>query len=104
LNNKRDEIRSFLGALARGTRLAQRDPAVAAGFLSRANRELDPKLQLEGTKRTPFDQPAGKPFGYQDPAQWKRFADFMKTSGILKREPKVDEAFTNDLLPGQGLD
>ncbi len=104
LNDKRDEIRSFLGALARGTRLAQRDPAVAAGFLSRANRELDPKLQLEGTKRTPFDQPAGRPFGYQDPAQWKRFAEFMKTSGILKRDPQVDEAFTNDLLPGQGLE
>ena len=104
LNEKRDEIRSFLGALARGTRLAQRDPAVAAGYLARANRELDPKLLLEGTKRTPFEQPAGKPFGYQDPAQWKRFAEFMRSSGILKKDPQADQAFTNDLLPGQGLE
>ena len=104
LNEKRDEIRSFLGALARGTRLAQRDPAVAAGYLARANRELDPKLLLEGTKRTPFDQPAGKPFGYQDPAQWNRFAEFMRSSGILKKDPQADQAFTNDLLPGQGLE
>jgi putative hydroxymethylpyrimidine transport system substrate-binding protein len=103
LSEKRDEIRSFLGALARGTRLAQRDPGVAAGYLARANRELDPKLLLEGTKRTPFQPPAGKPFGYQDPAQWKRFAEFMKTSGILKNDPKPGEAFTNELLPGQGL-
>ena len=103
LNEKRDEIRSFLGALSRGTRLAVRDPGVAAGFLARANRELDPKLLLEGTKRTPFEQPAGKPFGYQDPEKWKRFAEFMRTSGIVKKDPEVDKAFTNDLLPGQGL-
>jgi putative hydroxymethylpyrimidine transport system substrate-binding protein len=103
LNEKRDLIRSFLGALARGTRLAQRDPGVAAGYLARANRALDPKLLLEGTKRTPFEQPAGKPFGYQDPTQWKNFAEFMERSGVLKGNVDVDKAFTNDLLPGQGL-
>ena len=102
LDEKRDEIRSFIGALARGTRIAQREPEVAAGFLTRANRELDPKLQVEGTKKTPFAQPAGRPFGYQDPEQWRRFADFMRTSGILKGDPQVDKAFTNDLLPGGG--
>jgi putative hydroxymethylpyrimidine transport system substrate-binding protein len=104
LNEKRDEIRSFVGALSRGTRLAVRDPEVAAGFLARANRELDPKLLLEGTRKTPFDEPGGQPFGYQDPAAWKRFAEFMKTSGVLKGEPDAEAAFTNDLLPGQGLE
>ena len=99
LREKQDEIRSFIGALARGTRLAQREPEVAAGFLTRANRELDPKLQLEGTKKTPFTT-SGRPFGYQDPAAWKRFADFMRTSGIVKEDVDVDAAFTNDLLPG----
>ena len=103
LKEKRDQIRSFLGALARGTSLAERDPATAAGFLARANRELDPKLLLEGTKATPFKQPAGKPFGYQDPQQWDAFAQFMKRAGILKNEPDAKAAFTNDLLPGQGL-
>jgi putative hydroxymethylpyrimidine transport system substrate-binding protein len=104
LRSKRDEIRSFLGALSRGTELAVRDPATAAGFLARANRELDPKLLGEGTARTPFDKPGGRPFGFQDPAQWDRFAQFMRTGGILKREPDARAAFTNDLLPGGGLD
>ena len=104
LNEKRDEIRSFLGALSRGTRLAQREPSVAAGFLARANRELDPKLLEEGTKRTPFAEPGRQPFGYQDPAAWKRFAEFMKTSRILKGDVDAEEAFTNELLPGQGLE
>ena len=104
LDEKRDEIRSFIGALSRGTRLAQREPEVAAGFLSRANRELDPKLQLEGTKKTPFSPPPGKPFGYQDPEAWKRFAEFMRTAGIVKEEVDAEQAFTNDLLPGGGVE
>jgi putative hydroxymethylpyrimidine transport system substrate-binding protein len=103
LARKRDEIRSFLGALARGTELAVRDPATAADFLARANRELDPKLLREGTAQTPFDKPGGRPFGYQDPAQWDRFATFMRDAGILKKEPDAGSAFTNDLLPGGGL-
>jgi putative hydroxymethylpyrimidine transport system substrate-binding protein len=104
LANKRDEIRSFLGALARGTELAVRDPDTAAGFLIKANRELDAKLMREGTAATPFDKPGGQPFGYQDPAQWDRFARFMRDAGILKNEPDTKAAFTNDLLPGKGLD
>jgi putative hydroxymethylpyrimidine transport system substrate-binding protein len=100
LEEKRDEIRSFVGALARGTRLAQREPEVAAGFLSRANRELDPELQLEGTKRTPFTQPAGRPFGYHNPEAWRRFAEFMRSSGAIDGDPRAAEAYTNDLLPG----
>ena len=100
LARKRDQIRSFLGALARGTQLAERDPSVAAGFLARANRELDPKLLAEGTRRTPFAPAGGRQFGYQDPAQWKAFAQFMKRAGILKNDPDAGAAFTNDLLPG----
>ena len=104
LERKRGEIQSFLAALSRGTKLAQDDPATAAGFLARANRELDPKLLREGTEKTPFEQPEGKPFGYQDPAAWDRFAEFMHSARILKNEPDAGAAFTNDLLPGAGLD
>lgn len=100
LREKRDQIRSFLGALSRGTELAQRDPGTAAGFLARANRELDPKLLLEGTKATPFEGKRGQPFGYQDPEEWKAFAEFMRGAGVLKNQPDVDKALTNDLLPG----
>ena len=104
LRDKRDEIRSFVGALSRGTRLAQRDPALAAAALVKANPGLDKRLALEGTKRTPFAEPGRQPFGYQDPEQWMRFAEFMKTSRIIKGDVNVEEAFTNELLPGQGLE
>jgi putative hydroxymethylpyrimidine transport system substrate-binding protein len=104
LERKRGEIQSFIAALARGTDLAQRDPATAAGFLARANRELDPRLLREGTEATPFDQPGGRPFGYHDPEAWGRFAEFMRDAGVLKSDPDAEAAFTNDLLPGQGLE
>jgi putative hydroxymethylpyrimidine transport system substrate-binding protein len=104
LEKKRGEIQSFLAALSRGTKLAEDDPATAAGFLARANRELDPRLLREGTEKTPFSQADGQPFGYQDPAEWRRFAEFLRGAGVLKNDADVDAAFTNDLLPGQSLE
>jgi putative hydroxymethylpyrimidine transport system substrate-binding protein len=103
LARKRDQLRSFVGALARGTEIAVREPDAAAGYLIRANRELDPKLMRAGTAATPFDKPGGRPFGYQDPAEWDRFAQFMHDAGVLKNPPKARAAFTNELLPGNGL-
>jgi putative hydroxymethylpyrimidine transport system substrate-binding protein len=101
LKQKGDEIRSFIGALARGTRIAERDPKTAAQYLIDAEPRLkrESKLVEAGVAKTPFAQPAGKPFGYQDPAQWKAFAQFMRDSGILKGQPDSAKAFTNDLLP-----
>ena len=101
LKEKGDEIRSFIGALARGTDVAVRNPDAAAGYLIDAEPRLkrEEKLVKEGVAKTPFEQPAGKPFGYQDPAEWKAFAQFMKDSGILRGQPDTTKAFTNDLLP-----
>jgi putative hydroxymethylpyrimidine transport system substrate-binding protein len=102
LAKKRDEIRSFIGALGRGTSVAERNPDAAAGYLIDAEPRLkrEAKLVEAGVAKTPFEQPAGKPFGYQDPAQWKAFAQFMRESGILRGVPDVSKALTNDLLPG----
>jgi putative hydroxymethylpyrimidine transport system substrate-binding protein len=100
-----DAIRGFLGAVARGTADLRRNPA-AVGALLKAAPDLDPKLQraavAESLKDRIFDPPAGKPFGYQDPAQWRAFAAFMKQGGLLRGAGGAAGAFTNSLLPGQG--
>jgi putative hydroxymethylpyrimidine transport system substrate-binding protein len=96
-----DAIRSFLGAVARGTHDLQKRPVAA---LLKANPDLDRKLQQEAVKETLplFQPPPGKPFGYQAPGKWRAFADFMRRSGLI-RSPRADSgAFTNALLPGQG--
>jgi putative hydroxymethylpyrimidine transport system substrate-binding protein len=100
-----DAIRSFLGAVARGTNDLQRNPG-AVGALLKAAPDLDPKLQraavAESLKNNVFRPPASKPFGYQDPAQWKAFAAFMKRAGLLRGAGGATGAFSNSLLPGQG--
>ncbi len=104
---ERDEqgIRAFIGALARGTRDLQRDPDRAIEGLLRANRDLDERLQRASVRATlPLFLPQkGKPFGYQDPREWNRFAAWMRENRIVRRIPDAGGAFTNDLLPGAGL-
>jgi putative hydroxymethylpyrimidine transport system substrate-binding protein len=96
-----DAIRGFLGAMARGTHDLRRQPVAA---LLKANPDLDAKLQREAVKVTLplFQPPAGKPFGYQEPARWRSFATFMRKAGLLRSGRGANGAFTNALLPGQG--
>jgi putative hydroxymethylpyrimidine transport system substrate-binding protein len=103
-DQEKKSIQRFIGALSRGLRLLKRDPSGAIQGLLKANPDLDPKLQRESLKVTlpAFEPPAGKPFGWQDPAQWGAFASWMNQNGILKRGTAAG-AFTNSLLPGEGL-
>jgi putative hydroxymethylpyrimidine transport system substrate-binding protein len=97
-------IRRFVAALALGTRDLRRDPGSAIQGLLKANRDLDPRLQRASVAATLllFSPPAGRPYGYQDPGQWSAFGRWMRAHGLLKRPPGPG-AFTNRLLPGEGL-
>jgi putative hydroxymethylpyrimidine transport system substrate-binding protein len=96
-------IRSFLNALRRGERALQRDPATGVAALVKANRDLDPKLQAASVRATLpyFAPPAGKPYGWQDPAKWRRFAAWMQDNGLIKSGGVG--ASTNQFLPGAGV-
>jgi len=100
-----DKLRAFIGALSRGTRDLRRDPERAIDGLLEANPDLDPKLQRAVVEVTLplFLPPRGKPFGWQDPAQWDEFAAWMKDNHLLERPPDAAGAFDNELLPGSGL-
>ena len=99
-----DAIRSFLGAVARGTRDLRGHPGDVGPLLA-ANPDLDAKLQRASVKilldQHLFDPPKGRPFGYQDPAAWNAFAAFMHGAGLI-RASNASGAFTNARLPGQG--
>jgi putative hydroxymethylpyrimidine transport system substrate-binding protein len=105
--NAKDEtgaIRSFLGAVARGTRDLRRRPGDVRALLD-ANPDLDPKLQRASVKvlleQHLFDPPKGRPFGWQEPHEWDAFAAFMRQAGLIVA-PNATGAFTNELLPGLG--
>jgi putative hydroxymethylpyrimidine transport system substrate-binding protein len=105
LDRDAEKIRAFIGALSRGTRDLREDPDRAIEGLLEANPDLDPELQRAAVKVTLplFFPPGGKPFGWQDPAQWNAFAAWMRESRLLERPPDARGAHDNELLPGSGL-
>lgn len=98
------KIRAFLGAVGRGTRELRADPSKGIEGLLKANKDLDPKLQRAVVRVTLplFFPPPGKPYGYQDPGEWKRFAAWMRDNELLDEPPDAARAFSNELLPGGG--
>jgi putative hydroxymethylpyrimidine transport system substrate-binding protein len=85
LARKRDTVRRFLAALAEGTRGLARDPNVGVTALLHANRDLDPRLQRASVAATLryLLPPPGRPYGYMDPAAWRRFTAFLHSAGQL---------------------
>jgi putative hydroxymethylpyrimidine transport system substrate-binding protein len=100
----RDTVRRLLRALERGTRDLERDPEGGVDALLEANRDLDPRLQREAVRVTLplFLPPRGKPFGYQDPREWREFTRFMRENDLIAPTQSERGAFTNELLPGRG--
>jgi putative hydroxymethylpyrimidine transport system substrate-binding protein len=99
------KLRAFIGALSRGTRDLREDPENAIDGLLDANPDLDAELQRAAVDVTLplFAPPRGKPFGWQDPAQWDAFAAWMQDNRLLERPPDARASYTNELLPGSGL-
>ena len=98
-------IRAFIAALARGTRDLEADPEEGINALLEANRDLDEKLQRAALKVTLplFLPPEEKPYGWQEPKEWGAFTAWMRENKLLETVPDARAAFTNELLPGEGL-
>jgi putative hydroxymethylpyrimidine transport system substrate-binding protein len=100
-------IRRFMQAAARGHRALQRDPAAGVDALMKASSGLDRGLQTAVVKATlPVFFPADeeRTFGWQDPAAWDAYGQWMHENGLLKQPPNAGRALTNEFLPGEGLD
>ena len=102
LDSNEQNIRLFLDALERGTQAAVADPAGATKDILDAGKGLDPKTtEAEVRKTLPLlAQKGAKHFGYMDPSQWKKFAQFFADNGVIKALAPTDDVLTNDLLPG----
>ena len=103
--NKTDQVRRFVQALARGYESVRRNPQAGVAALIRANPTLDPKLQLASVRATLpvfFPAGAGKPWGWQDPALWNAYGQWMLNHHLIANPNAVADASTNELLAGQG--
>jgi putative hydroxymethylpyrimidine transport system substrate-binding protein len=101
------KVRRFMQATARGHAALRDDPQVGIDALLGADKGLDRGLQEAAVKATlpvffPADQ--DRPFGYEDPAEWQRYADWMLDQGLIKRPQIAERVVTNEFLAGEGLD
>jgi putative hydroxymethylpyrimidine transport system substrate-binding protein len=105
VQDNRDDLRLFIGAVAKGAQQARRDPRGAAQSLLDANKDLKARQTRQSVRATlPALFPAGdQPWGYMDPRQWRIYGAWMFAHDLLKGRPRSDEALTNELLPGEGL-
>jgi putative hydroxymethylpyrimidine transport system substrate-binding protein len=99
-------VRRFIQATTRGHQLLRGNPAAGVDPLLKANPDLDRRLQTAAVKATlPVFFPGGeRPFGWQDPAQWRTYGQWMSDNKLLKRPQNGARALTNEFLPGEGLD
>ena len=101
------KVRRFLQATARGHRLVERRPEVGVDALLQADKGLDRGLVAASVKATLpvfFPKDDSRPFGWQDPAAWNAYEQWMRENKLLK-QPQSDRApLTNEFLPGEGLD
>jgi putative hydroxymethylpyrimidine transport system substrate-binding protein len=104
--NHPDVVRRFVQALARGYESSRRNPPAAVANLVHASPGLDPKLQLASVRATLpafFPSNPSDPWGWQDPAQWNAYGQWMLTNHLISVPNAVLDASTNELLAGQGL-
>jgi putative hydroxymethylpyrimidine transport system substrate-binding protein len=102
-----NRVRRFLQATARGYTRLRTDPAQGVDGLLEADKGLDADLQLasiQATKDVFFPADSAKPWGWQDRADWDRYAAWMKQNGLLKGEPNGGAALTTEFLAGQSRD
>jgi putative hydroxymethylpyrimidine transport system substrate-binding protein len=50
-----------------------------------------------------FPRQAGKPWGWQDAAQWNAYGRWMLAHHLISNPNAVLDASTNELLAGQGI-
>jgi putative hydroxymethylpyrimidine transport system substrate-binding protein len=102
-----DLVRRLVQALGRGYGSVRANPTGAVNNLLKASPSLDRKLQLASVQATlssffPSGADAGKPWGWEDPAQWAAYGQWMLSNRLVSRSLAFDGASTNEVLAGQG--
>jgi putative hydroxymethylpyrimidine transport system substrate-binding protein len=99
-------LRRFMRALARGHQRLRANVDAGVDALVKANPDLKRSLQraqVEATLPVFFPSDPRRPFGFQDPAQWQRYATWMSDNGLIPSSDTAQRAFTNEFLPGEGI-
>jgi putative hydroxymethylpyrimidine transport system substrate-binding protein len=99
-------FRRFLQALARAHESLRENPTAGVHALLEANPDLERGLQtavVEATLPVFFPKNTDRPWGWQEPAEWRDYSAWMLDNDLLT-QPASPGALTNDLLPGEGFE
>ncbi|AGY77178.1 ABC transporter substrate-binding protein [Clostridium autoethanogenum] len=95
-----DKVRKFLKATAKGYEYAIKNPDESAKILVKHAPEIDKKLAVESQKYMAKQYIADAPrWGVMKSDVWSRYAKFLQSKGLIKKELKTSDAFTNEFLP-----
>jgi len=102
IKTKPDLVKRFMKATSEGYSFAIANPVSAAKILLKHAPELKPELVVASQKYLRAQYQAERPWlGLQKREVWQRLDDWMVKQGLLKTGIKIDDAFTNEFLPGQ---
>lgn len=100
INKNPETVKAFVKAAAKGYQYAIDNPDKAADILLAAAPDLDAELVKKSQEwLSPRYQDDAKRWGEQKLEVWENYADWMYENGLLEKQLKAEEAFTNDFLP-----
>ncbi|OZT76915.1 ABC transporter substrate-binding protein [Salinicoccus roseus] len=101
IENDAETVEAFTEATAKGYQLAMDDPETAAQHLLDAEPDLDEELVMASQEwLTDVYQGDAPYWGHQERDVWENYMNWMYESGLIESELDVDQAFTNEYLPG----
>ncbi|HHV27912.1 MAG TPA: ABC transporter substrate-binding protein [Tissierellia bacterium] len=100
INENPDKVKDFLKATEKGYKYSIDNPEESAKILLKYAPELDENLAIESQKFLAKEYISDAPkWGVMKSEVWKNYAKFLKDNGLIEKELKVEDAFTNDFLP-----
>ncbi|WP_411843806.1 ABC transporter substrate-binding protein [Salinicoccus sp. HZC-1] len=101
IENDPELVEAFTRATAEGYQLAMDNPEQAAQHLIDAEPDLDEELVMASQDWLADVYQSDAPYwGYQDREVWQNYMAWMYENGLIESELDVDQAFTNEFLPG----
>lgn len=95
-----EKARKFLKATEKGYQDAIKNPEESAKILLKYAPEINEKLAIDSQKylADKYIDDAPK-WGVMKAEVWNNYTKFLKDNGVIKKELKAEDAFTNEFLP-----
>ncbi|WP_258535533.1 ABC transporter substrate-binding protein [Bacillus sp. 03113] len=102
IENNPKKVKAFVQATSRGYEYAIKHPKESAEILLNYAPEINKELAIESQKfLSDKYQAEASEWGIMKADVWTNYAKFMKENHLIKKNLNVNDAFTNEFLPGQ---